>query len=1053
MSAIEFVVRNSAGALSRGFVGGDDGVTTVAASAGADISLNLTQGQIVGYKQVGANLEITLIDGRVIVVQDYFGADNAPASDLFISADGLLAEVQLAPGMGGTYYGNYVQQDVFGKWSPDDDLYFIAGQDTALVDAFVQPADDSVGMLGMGFPLLGGLAAIPLVLLGLAGGDDDKTVLPDDTDRENPVGEILEGTKDTGHVVNEEDRADGVDISGTGTPGATIVVTINNHTQTTIITDGGTWTVTFPPRQIDEGTYETDITVTVTKDDRTITIEDVLVVDTEIWLTFDEDNVGGDGTVNAVERDGVVTLTGTVEAGSTVTVVMNSITYTTVVTGTTWLCTLPAGELTTGEFTQSVIVNATDGVGNSTSITGNFTVDTVIAVTIDTATFETDGTVNFVERSDGMTLTGTAQAGASVVVTMAGVSQTVIATAGGSWSAIFGATTVPLGEGSAGVSAVATDGAGNVATATGTIIIDTLVNRLEIINHAGGADRIINGEENGQTITITGMVEVGSTVSVVLAGVTRVATVSANGSWTVSYAAGSITGGEYASQLVVNATDRAGNTRSVSEEVRVDTVVGDVTLSPLPIEIDDIVNFVERSDGVMIHGTATPGLTVTVKLGNATHQVVAQADGTWSSLFVAGEIPAGTYNAPISASITDSAGNGKTVTDTVRIDTEVNPFTLATPVEGDNMINAAEKGDGVILSGTVEAGSTVVVSFAGQSRTVTAGADGAWSVSVAGNAFANGTYATSVVATATDLAGNVSTITHAVNVDTVVVPLSMKHPVEGDDLVSRSEAADGITLTGIVEVGSTVSVTFEGTTRAATVAANGIWSVNFTAAEIPAGEYDADVSISAVDRVGNTKTITETFEVDTTPPDAPMIEAYTRGSSGVRGFTIDMTADDIDLHQVNGSGGVNTITHTTTPDPVFNELNFSFNQTIPNGSHIVMTASDDSGNATSTMFVLEETLTNVVNVTNAGYDRFNIEAIDLQFAEDSVLTLTAADLESLAAHSNQLTIHGGLDDTVNIVGATATGNHQTIDGRTYDIYSLGTNGGTLIIDDAITVNT
>jgi hypothetical protein len=118
-----------------------------------------------------------------------------------------------------------------------------------------------------------------------------------------------------------------------------------------------------------------------------------------------------------------------------------------------------------------------------------------------------------------------------------------------------------------------------------------------------------------------------------------------------------------------------------------------------------------------------------------------------------------------------------------------------------------------------------------------------------------------------------------------------------------------------------------------------------------------------------------------------------------------------------------------------------------------MTATDATGNATSTLFVLEEALTNTVNIQNAGYDRFNIEAIDLQFAEDSSLTLTAADLEALAAHSNTLTIHGGVDDTVNIIGAAATGDQEVIGGRVYDVYSLGTNGGMLIIDEAITVNT
>ena len=95
----------------------------------------------------------------------------------------------------------------------------------------------------------------------------------------------------------------------------------------------------------------------------------------------------------------------------------------------------------------------------------------------------------------------------------------------------------------------------------------------------------------------------------------------------------------------------------------------------------------------------------------------------------------------------------------------------------------------------------------------------------------------------------------------------------------------------------------------------------------------------------------------------------------------------------------------------------------------------------------------MVNVNNTGLNGFDIEAVDLQFAEDSVLTLTAADLESLCAHSNSLTIHGSADDTVNILGATNTGDTTIIGERTYEIYSLGTQGGSLIIDESITVVT
>ncbi len=1148
MSAINFVVRNGAGNLEHGAVGGEGANDALFVSAGNDISLNLDKSQIASFAQDGQALLITLTDGQVIVVQGYFAADGSEQNDLFISSDGLLTDVNLTSSGSGTYYATYTEQDVFGKWSPDDDLYFSGERVEAAV---IAPADDQVGMLAA--PFLLGLG--PLGLLGAGLGavvlGSTETNPPDPTGPTIPEVHILEGTKDAGHIVNAADHADGVDIGGTGTVGATVHVVIGDASHDVVIGADGTWTVQFTPTEIDTGTYEIEVGVTVTLGTQSVTIEDVLVVDTEASVTFDEDLVGGNGVVNAAEAAGGTVLSGTTQAGSTVTVIMGTHTYTAVVTGTTWSVSVPATDITGGEYEQTVTVNAVDNHGNPATTTGSFTVDTLtsvtlatatiggngvvnaaehaagitvtgtaqagasvvvtmggvshtviataggiwsagfsatdvvagtydatitavatdqagntastsgtvhidteMAVTVNTAGIESDGIVNFVERADGITLTGTAEAGSSVVVSMNGHSHTVTALANGTWSANFAAGEIPSGEVNAPVSVTATDTAGNSATATGSVAIDTFVNLLtHTTGQPGGADHTVNGSETGQAITLGGMVEMGSTVNVTLGGVSMAASVTANGAWSVTFPAGSLAAGEYATSMVVTATDHAGNTTSLTEVVQVDTVAGDVTLSPNPIETDDTVNAVEVSDGVLIHGTATPGLTVTVTLGGASHEVVAASNGTWSSLFLHSEVPDGTYDAPISASITDAAGNSKTVTDMVHIDTEVVPFTVTTPVTADNTINRAEATAGVTVSGTVEVGSTVVVVLGGVTKTVAADATGHWSANFASSTFQSAEYTANLTATATDHAGNVSVITNTVQVDTIVNHLTIAGPVEGDDLVNRAEALDGIRLNGTVEAGSSVMVTFEGVTHAATVAANGNWTVNFSGAEIPGGEYTAHVTVAATDHVGNTRSITDTFAVDTTPPDAPLIESYTRSGAGVRALSTSITDDAIDISQVSATGQVTTVNHTTTINTAFNEMDFNFSQAIPNGSHLVMTATDDSGNHTSTLFVLEETSNNVVNVNNVGLDRFDIEAIDLQFAEDSVLTLSARDLESLCAHSNTLTIHGGVDDTVHIAGATNTGNTTDIGGHTYEIYSLGTNGGSLIIDESITVVT
>ncbi len=92
-----------------------------------------------------------------------------------------------------------------------------------------------------------------------------------------------------------------------------------------------------------------------------------------------------------------------------------------------------------------------------------------------------------------------------------------------------------------------------------------------------------------------------------------------------------------------------------------------------------------------------------------------------------------------------------------------------------------------------------------------------------------------------------------------------------------------------------------------------------------------------------------------------------------------------------------------------------------------------------------------MDLTNGALSGFEIEAIDLNFAEDSQLTLTAEQLETLSNNSNELAIRGGSDDTVTITGANNTGESVDIAGETYDIYTLGDEGGTLYINDDINV--
>lgn len=83
---------------------------------------------------------------------------------------------------------------------------------------------------------------------------------------------------------------------------------------------------------------------------------------------------------------------------------------------------------------------------------------------------------------------------------------------------------------------------------------------------------------------------------------------------------------------------------------------------------------------------------------------------------------------------------------------------------------------------------------------------------------------------------------------------------------------------------------------------------------------------------------------------------------------------------------------------------------------------------------------------------FNIGAIDLDFAEDSQITLSIADLEAMSDNDNILVIHGGSDDTITLNDDAKDAGSTVIDGRTYNVYDVGTNGGQLILDEDILFN-
>ena len=887
-----------------------------------------------------------------------------------------------------------------------------------------------------------------------------QAVLPVDTD--------VALTVDTGAVegdgiVNAVERQDGVPLSGTSEPGATVVLTIDGQDLPAATADAsGNWTVLVPATLVPEGTLGLPVTATATDlVGNTVSASGALSIDTENALTIATDDVTADGVVNAAERTQGVTLTGTGEPGATVEVTVNGNRFETTVDGTgAWSVGLGADVIPAGTDPLPVTAISTDAAGNQTVATGAISVDTETAVTVAPQGLGGDSVLNHAERLNGLMLAGTAEPGSTVVVTLGAVSRNATIEADGSWSAQFFPSDVPTGETTVPVAAVATDAYGNTATSTAQVNVDTLVRDFAMTDAGDIADGMLTGPEAADGLTLTGTVEPGSVVEVALDGVALTATVS-GGTWSVTYPPGSLPDGERSVDLVITATDAAQNTATETRTVQVDTVAGTLTIDPDPIETDDVVNEVEASDGVTITGTSDPGRVVTVTLGGASKAVLTAADGTWQADFAPGEIVPGTYTADITATISDSVGNVLTRTDTVRIDTEVTNFGFAdVTVAGDDVISGAEAMAGVQVSGTTEPGSRLWVRYGALDREVDVDpVTGEWSLTLTGADLPLGESAAETLTVDTiDPAGNTATADLTFAVDRIVNELSLSpDPITADDVVNSYEATNGVTLTGRVEPGSSVMIEIQGVAYEADVEPDGRWSLDVPAGVLPQ-DYSGDlpITIAATDRYGNTLSIDETIAVDTALPDLPEWRGYGRDIVGLDEIRIETTEDDIAIgHVIDGATGPEIEAVTIDPAnsfdvPALGTSYLGFETSVPDGSHLVMTATDSAGNTSGAYLVSDDPMTNDVTFTDnlaQALAPFEIELIDLDFAEDSQLSITEAQILQLSQSTDRLVVEGGSDDSVTITGAQSAGQVMQ-EGETYNAYTLGQ--ATVLIDDDIT---
>ena len=188
-------------------------------------------------------------------------------------------------------------------------------------------------------------------------------------------------------------------------------------------------------------------------------------------------------------------------------------------------------------------------------------------------------------------------------------------------------------------------------------------------------------------------------------------------------------------------------------------------------------------------------------------------------------------------------------------------FDAAGTIDRGAVLNASETSGGVVVKGSAEAGTTVAVLWGSNpAKTVTA-TGGAWSVTFSSSEIPADSPNAPISATATDAAGNVSDVkVFNVAIDRVIAQPTLS-PVTADGVINAAEA-QGLVLSGTSEVGSSITLSWNGVTYTnnstgpnnISLDADGVWTLTVPALNVPTGTGTSNLTLSAVDAAGNTST-------------------------------------------------------------------------------------------------------------------------------------------------------------------------------------------------------
>ncbi|RXJ72557.1 hypothetical protein CS022_14695 [Veronia nyctiphanis] len=701
---------------------------------------NLGETQAVNLTKNGSNWEAnpfdisSLSDGTVTVkalVTDNAGntkeVTNTLELDKTVFAPDSVSIVEDTNGDGflkGSEYKDKVQISVdLPSDAVANDIITINGEDTTLTQAHI---DSGEFIKQLDSPAEGETLNVSVTITDQFG--NVSTVAKDSVKRDTMADADGNLTLNIPNYLNltSEQESTSVDITLTG-------VDADVTTVTAVFSDGkdsvegtltkgtdGTWFINADLSDLDDGNIE--ITATVTDEaGNTAQATESLVLDTvaDEGVAFDV-VIGSDYLITNDEQKSSIDISfvGADKDVDTISVTFTDknnkeITLSPTKQGETSWVFDPAPNLT--EFSDGPITISTlltDLAGNTKEVTKSLTLDTTadenddLSVVVD-AQFDV---TNLSEVNDvTVTLSGVdTHDTKSVVVTFEDNDGTTVTTAAalenGEW-VIDAQSLSSLAQGPVSVTTVVTDNANNTATASDTLEIDTVIdenNDFDIAAILG--DRLANLVESGHVeLTVDGLDDDITVFDITFTdtdGNTVNAEVNKSGStWTIEPTdISELKDGQITIKAAIQ--DDAGNSTEIEREMTLDkTADADNNFAVEMSSTDGTVNAEEESNvKINLVGIDKDADTVVVQLtdknGKVQDVTVSENNGVWSiPEFALNNLADG--NVDVKATVTDAAGNTKTVTTQFDLDTHVDTGEAFAVVISDEFetVNMYEVGD------------------------------------------------------------------------------------------------------------------------------------------------------------------------------------------------------------------------------------------------------------------------------------------------------------------------------------------------------------------------